>query len=189
MLSEEHERATSRLASPRDRARLHSVAGRRRKSGRAQRPEGKKEQRDQFEAGARKARPPPDGGKRTPRTPLTPRTRKSRGRPHPFADTAVFLLRNPTTSLLSQSLTPTAPRRAVGFFGFGRLPGYPFRRITRSTSDWPSFNLGQPFRPADSDCHAWISCRGWCGRRSNRPVKWRLQKLIDRMSVSDHQPG
>jgi hypothetical protein len=34
----------------------------------------------------------------------------------------------------------------VGFFGFGRLPGYPFRRITRPTSDWPSFNLGQPFR-------------------------------------------
>ena len=51
-------------------------------------------------------------------------------------------------SLLSQFQTPTAPRRAVGFFGFGRLPGYPFRRITRSTSDWPSFNLGQPFRPS-----------------------------------------
>jgi len=38
-------------------------------------------------------------------------------------------------SLLSQFLTPTAPRRAVGFFRSGRLAGRPALLITQSTSD------------------------------------------------------
>jgi len=33
-------------------------------------------------------------------------------------------------------LTPAAPRRAAGFFGSGRPPGYPGQRITQLTSDW-----------------------------------------------------
>src|SRR6266851_5631430 len=39
-------------------------------------------------------------------------------------------------SLLSQFQTPTAPHRAVGFFGSGCPTGCPARRITQSTSDW-----------------------------------------------------
>ena len=39
-------------------------------------------------------------------------------------------------SLLSQSQTPTSPRRAVGFFRSGRPAGYPAELITQSTSDW-----------------------------------------------------
>jgi len=37
-------------------------------------------------------------------------------------------------SLLSQFRTPTAPRRAVGFFRSGYLAGHPARLITQSTS-------------------------------------------------------
>jgi len=37
-------------------------------------------------------------------------------------------------SLLSQSQTPTAPRRAVGFFRSGCPAGYPAWLITQSTS-------------------------------------------------------
>jgi len=37
-------------------------------------------------------------------------------------------------SLLSQSRTPTEPRRSVGFFRSGRLAGRPARLITQSTS-------------------------------------------------------
>src|SRR5271157_5679062 len=39
-------------------------------------------------------------------------------------------------SLLSQSQTPTGPRRAVGFFGSGCPAGCPAKLITQSTSDW-----------------------------------------------------
>jgi len=38
-------------------------------------------------------------------------------------------------SLLSQFQTPTAPRRAVGFFRSGRLTGRPALLITQSTLD------------------------------------------------------
>src|SRR5580692_1152106 len=48
-------------------------------------------------------------------------------------------------SLLSQSQTPTTPRRAVGFFGSGRSPGHPRERITQLTLDWPPFSLAHPF--------------------------------------------
>jgi hypothetical protein len=41
-------------------------------------------------------------------------------------------------SLLSQSLTPTNPRRSVGFFRSGRLASRLARLITQSTSDWLS---------------------------------------------------
>jgi len=39
------------------------------------------------------------------------------------------------TEYLRAALTPTAPRRAVGFFRSGRLAGRPARLITQSTSD------------------------------------------------------
>src|SRR5437660_4169211 len=39
-------------------------------------------------------------------------------------------------SLLSQSQTPTTPRRAVGFFGFGCPTSCPAELITQSTLDW-----------------------------------------------------
>jgi hypothetical protein len=42
------------------------------------------------------------------------------------------LMRSP----LSQSQTPTSPRRAVGFFRSGCPAGYPAELITQSTSDW-----------------------------------------------------
>jgi len=41
-------------------------------------------------------------------------------------------------SLLSQFRTPTAPRRAVGFFRSSCLAGRPARLITQSTLDWLS---------------------------------------------------
>src|SRR5579859_2242878 len=41
-------------------------------------------------------------------------------------------------SLLSQSQTPTDPRRSVGFFRSGGLASRPARLITQSTSDWLS---------------------------------------------------
>jgi len=50
-------------------------------------------------------------------------------------------------SLLSQSQTPTAPRRAVGFFRSGRLAGCPARLITQSTSG-PQVLLRCPFQPS-----------------------------------------
>jgi hypothetical protein len=51
-------------------------------------------------------------------------------------------------SPLSRSQTPTAPRRAVGFFGFGRSPSRLGSPITQPTLDWPRFILGQPFQPS-----------------------------------------
>ena len=48
-------------------------------------------------------------------------------------------------SLLSQSQTPTTPRRAVGFFGSGRSPGHPSELITQLTLDWLTFILANPF--------------------------------------------
>ena len=46
------------------------------------------------------------------------------------------LMRSP----LSRSQTPTAPRRAVGFFGSGCPLGYPSELITQPISDWQKFN-------------------------------------------------
>ena len=48
-------------------------------------------------------------------------------------------------SLLSQSQTPTTPRRAVGFFRFGCPAGCPAELITQSTSDWLRFISANPF--------------------------------------------
>src|SRR5580692_245708 len=48
-------------------------------------------------------------------------------------------------SLLSQSQTPTTPRRAVGFFGSGGPPSHPSELITQLTLDWPRFILANPF--------------------------------------------
>src|ERR1700722_13022507 len=48
-------------------------------------------------------------------------------------------------SLLSQFQTPTTPRRAVGFFGYGRSLGHPNELITQLTLDWPTFLLTNPF--------------------------------------------
>src|SRR5271165_3280393 len=50
-------------------------------------------------------------------------------------------------SLLSQSQTPTAPRRAVGFFRSGGLAGCPARLITQSTSG-PQILFRCPFQPS-----------------------------------------
>jgi len=47
-------------------------------------------------------------------------------------------------SLLSQSRTPTEPRRSVGFFRSGRLASRLAWLITQSTSDWLVL-LCQPF--------------------------------------------
>jgi len=51
------------------------------------------------------------------------------------------LMRSP----LSRFLTPTTPRRAVGFFRFGGSPGRPFEPITQPTSDWPNSRFANPF--------------------------------------------
>jgi len=48
-------------------------------------------------------------------------------------------------SLLSQSQTPTPPRRAVGFFRFGCPTGRPAELITQSTSDRLRFISANPF--------------------------------------------
>src|SRR5712692_5974591 len=48
-------------------------------------------------------------------------------------------------SLLSQSQTPAAPRRAVGFFRSGCSTGCPAGLITRPTSDWLRFISATPF--------------------------------------------
>src|SRR5207245_11666079 len=48
-------------------------------------------------------------------------------------------------SLLSQSQTPTAPRRAVGFFRSGCSTRCPAELITQSTSDWLRFISANPF--------------------------------------------
>jgi len=50
------------------------------------------------------------------------------------------LMRSP----LSRSQTPTAPRRAVGFFRSGCSSGCPAELITQLTSDWQNFNAN-PF--------------------------------------------
>src|SRR3979490_2520833 len=48
-------------------------------------------------------------------------------------------------SPLSRSHTPTAPRRAVGFFRSGCSSGCPSELITQPTSDRQKFNLANPF--------------------------------------------
>ncbi len=78
------------------------------------------------------------------------------------------LMRSP----LSRSQTPTAPRRAVGFFRSGRAPSCLDSLITQPTSDWPSFNLGQPFQPSTEvkvnlrlkNVNAAIRCSMWKSR-------------------------
>ena len=78
------------------------------------------------------------------------------------------LMRSP----LSRSQTPTAPRRAVGFFRSGRAPSCLVSLITQLTSDWPSFNLGQPFQPSTEvkvnlrlkNVNAAIQCSVWKSR-------------------------
>ena len=53
-------------------------------------------------------------------------------------------IRAPSQPLMRSSLsrfqTPTLPRRAVGFFGFGCRSGCPVGLITQLTSDWKSLN-------------------------------------------------
>lgn len=44
--------------------------------------------------------------------------------------------------------TPTAPRRAVGFFGSGYPTSCLARSITQSTSDQLTFYFSQPFQPS-----------------------------------------
>ena len=61
------------------------------------------------------------------------------------------LVRSP----LSRCQTPTAPRRAVGFFGSGCPPGLPAGHFARLTSDWPVL-FCQPFQPST---HAKIKAR------------------------------
>ena len=51
-------------------------------------------------------------------------------------------------SLLSQSQTPAAPRRAVGFFGSGCSTGCPAELSTRPTSGLAKVYFSQPFRPS-----------------------------------------
>src|SRR2546425_657501 len=51
------------------------------------------------------------------------------------------LMRSP----LSRSQTPTAPRRAVGFFRSGGATGCPAVLITQPTSDWQLFSGANPF--------------------------------------------
>jgi hypothetical protein len=78
------------------------------------------------------------------------------------------LMRSP----LSRSQTPTAPRRAVGFFRSGRATSCLVSLITQPTSDWPSFNLGQPFQPSTrvkvnlrlKNVNAAIQCSVWKSR-------------------------
>ena len=75
-------------------------------------------------------------------------------------------------SLLSQFQTPTAPRRAVGFFRFGSSPSCPGFLITQPTSDRPRFILGQPFQPSTGvkvngrlkNVNAAIQCSMWIKR-------------------------
>jgi len=53
------------------------------------------------------------------------------------------LMRSP----LSRFQTPTAPRRAVGFFRSGCSRSHPLEPIARPTSDWPVL-FCQPFQPS-----------------------------------------
>ena len=78
------------------------------------------------------------------------------------------LMRSP----LSRFQTPTAPRRAVGFFRSGSPPSCPGFLITQLTSDWPRFILGQPFQPSTGvkvnvrlkNVNAAIQCNVWIKR-------------------------
>ena len=75
---------------------------------------------------------------------------------------------------LSRTQTPTAPRRAVSFFGFGCPAGHPAEHFARLTSDWPVL-FCQPFQPST---HAKIkarlqpvNARFWCncGNPAEKP--------------------
>ena len=73
------------------------------------------------------------------------------------------LMRSP----LSRLQTPTAPRRAVGFFRSGCPLGHPLEPIARPTSDWPVL-FCQPFQPSTHvkikamtlsvNAHFWCNC-------------------------------
>ena len=75
------------------------------------------------------------------------------------------LMRSP----LSRSQTPTAPRRAVGFFRSGCSSGCPVELITQPTSDWQNL-FSQPFQPSTEanleSCSKIVNARFQC----NRPV-------------------
>jgi len=66
---------------------------------------------------------------------------------------------------LSRFRTPTAPRRAVGFFRSGCSSGHPAEHIARLTSDWPVL-FCQPFQPSTQaklkamPLH--VNARFWC---------------------------
>jgi hypothetical protein len=85
------------------------------------------------------------------------------------------LMRSP----LSRSQTPTAPRRAVGFFRSGRATSCLVSLITQPTSDWPSFNLGQPFQPSTEvkvnlrlkNVNAAFQCSMWKFRSKTRSLQ------------------
>src|SRR5947209_20490398 len=75
-------------------------------------------------------------------------------------------------SLLSQSQTPTAPRRAVGFFRSDCLTGCPAVLITQSTSDWLIL-FCQPFQPSTEATlteHAKMSTQTFGAASARNPV-------------------
>ena len=71
------------------------------------------------------------------------------------------LMRSP----LSRLQTPTAPRRAVGFFRSGCPLGHPLEPIARPTSDWPVL-FCQPFQPSThvkiKAVTLSVNARFWC---------------------------
>src|SRR5579859_2811047 len=84
-------------------------------------------------------------------------------------------------SLLSQSQTPTDPRRSVGFFRSGYLAGRPARLITQSTSDWLSIIV-----PTLSTVDASYLNRGfikvnakfWCKGGVRSCAYWKMQTVV-----------
>jgi hypothetical protein len=91
------------------------------------------------------------------------------------------LVRSP----LSRCQTPTAPRRAVGFFGFGCSAGCPAGHFARLTSDWPVL-FCQPFQPST---HAKIKARRYhvnarfwcnCGNPADKSptLNWKRSALF-----------
>jgi len=69
---------------------------------------------------------------------------------------------------------PQLLSRAVGFFGSGRRPGYPFRLIAQPTSDRPVTYASPPFRPpASFRLQAWIrlvNARSRCAFRNGKSL-------------------
>jgi hypothetical protein len=83
--------------------------------------------------------------------------------------------------LLSQFQTPTAPRRAVGFFRSGRLAGCPALLITQSTLDWLIL-LCQPFRPSTgatlNRAFIKVNANFWCNAYPQRCEKLEAQIAV-----------